>query len=99
MLNGDSEPVTQYSQIQRHTRLQIAGEIPTASNLVTLFNALNTTGSYIVDFRTSGENIIRSTGFFSIVTNYYGVGIIISYYGDRFYKVVNANGSVTITPM
>lgn len=99
LIDGTSEPVTQHSQIQRHTRLQIAGEIPTAGNIVTLFNALNTTGSYIVDFRSTGEETIRSTGLFSIVNSSYGAGIIVSYYNDRFYKVVNSNGSVTITPM
>ena len=83
------------------TRMQIgSNDIPTTSSLSLLFNSLESEGlkgSVIVDFRQTGEDVIRSTLFYSAVNDKYGAGIIVSYYNDSFYKVKNANGTISIT--
>ena len=77
-----------------------SNDIPTTSSLSLLFNSLESEGlkgSVIVDFRQTGEDVIRSTLFYSAVNDKYGAGIIVSYYNDSFYKVKNANGTISIT--
>lgn len=76
-------------------------DVPSITQLTLLIsdcasNGLN--GSFVCDFRESGQEIIRSTLFFSMINENYGAGILVSYYGDSFYKVKNANGTITMTP-
>lgn len=74
----------------------ISDNFPTATEIQNFFNIeTGVTGIFAIGFRN--DNRIRSTLYYSAVSNKYGAGILVSYYGDRFAKVVNANGTVTIT--
>ena len=74
----------------------IYDDFPTATDIKNFFNIeTNVTGIFAIGFRN--DALIRSTLYYSAVNNKYGAGILVSYYGDKFAKVVNANGTVTIT--
>lgn len=77
-------------------RYTISDYFPTATNIQNFFNIeTGVKGIFAVGFAYDG--LIRSTLYYSAVNNKYGAGVLVSYYGDQFANVVNANGTVTIT--
>jgi hypothetical protein len=74
-----------------------AAEVPTASELSTILTGISGYGTYVFSFIPSGRNEIRSSMVYSAASANYGAGILFTYYNSSWYKVKNANKTVTLT--
>jgi hypothetical protein len=74
-----------------------ASNIPTGPEVSTALQSLDNKQSIVVNFYNSENTILYSSMYYCQTNVSYGAGILVSYYGSSFYKVKNANGTVTLT--
>lgn len=54
-------------------------------------------GTYVVTFCRKSDNEARSAMIYTAASNAYGCGLLFTYYNSSWYKVKNANNTVTLT--
>ena len=77
-------------------KINIAGNVPTATEMANAVQTINLYGSVIITFFNAG-NWCASTFYGNLVGDQYGAGILVSYYSSKFFKVTIAGGTATLT--